>query len=260
MERLPLWLKRLLQRRETAGLLIGITTLGVIFLPLPLFEVAIALLSFAFGYELELITGRKNLRWVSTTAFLFALHSVYLGLLVAFVAALLYGYFEVARRGYYSQATYHAFTTAFLSAVYGGVAPYSLVYIKMHSLHLLLALVLSVWAADTFAYYVGKRFGKTRVVKHISPNKTLEGFLGGIAAGMFVGVFVSLLLRIEHFNPLLWFVIVKLSILGDLFESFLKRSFGVKDSSDLLGSHGGFLDRFDALLLAALGVAGFINA
>ena len=249
----------LLRRRETAGLLIGVITLIVIFIPKPLFAIVLLFISYIFGYELELITGKRNLRWVSSIAFLFSLISVFLGLLVAFVSSLIYGYLEVAKRGYYSHATYHAFTTAFLSAVYGGVLPYSLVYIKEHSHYLLLALVLSVWAADTFAYYIGKKIGKTRLVREISPNKTLEGFLGGIAAGVFVGIFVSQLLKIEHFNPLFWFVVVKLSILGDLFESFLKRSFGVKDSSNLLGSHGGFLDRFDALLLASLGVAGLLK-
>jgi len=252
-------LKRLLSKRETAGLLIGIATLLVVMLPLPLFVLVVAFASYIFGYELELITGRGKLRYVSLIAFLGSLVSVYLGLLVAFIAALFYGYTEVTKKGYYSHGTYHAFTTAFLSAVYGGVVPYSLVYIKEHNHYLLLALLLSVWAADTFAYYVGKKLGKTRFVQEISPNKTFEGFIGGLVAGTVVGVFVSHLLEIESFNPLLWFIVVKISVLGDLFESFLKRSFNVKDSSNLLGSHGGFLDRFDALLLASLAVAGFIS-
>ncbi len=217
-------------------------------------------MSYVFGYELELITRRGKLRYISLLGFVFALKSVFLGLAVAFVVALLYGYFEVAKRGYYSHHTFHSFTIAFLSAVYGGVVPYSLVYIKEHTHHLLLALVLSVWAADTFAYYIGKKLGRTSFFKEVSPNKTLEGFVGGFLAGALTGILVSAMLHAERFNPLLWFVIVKVSVFGDLFESFLKRSYGVKDSSNLLGSHGGFLDRFDALLLASLAVAGFISS
>ena len=72
-----------------------------------------------------------------------------------------------------------------------------------------------------------------------------------------VGTIASSVLKVS-FNPLGWFVVITASVFGDLFESFIKRSFGVKDSSNLLGSHGGFLDRFDALLFALLAVASFL--
>jgi len=259
MDKFPPWAERLLQKRETAGLLVGLITLGVALLPLNLFAMAVALLSYGVGYELELITKRRDLRWVTLFAFLFALQSIYLGLAVAFVAALIYGYLEVLKRGFYSHATYEAFTTAFISAVYGGVSLYALVYLKSHGTPLLLSLLLTIWATDTLSYYAGKKFGKVHPLKLLSPKKTLEGFIGGLVGGVLVGVVSSLLLGVKGLHPLAWVLIVPLAVAGDLFESFLKRSYGVKDSSTLLGSHGGLLDRFDALILAAVGTAGLFT-
>jgi len=259
MDRVPFWFKNLLQRRETGGLLIAVATLLVLLFPLPLFIFAVGILSYIFGYELELITGRRYLRWLSPVAFLLSLFSIFLGLLVAFVGALLYGYFEIAKRGYYSHATYQAFATAFLAGVYAGVVPSALVHIKIYNPYLLMAVVFAVWAADTFAYYIGKYFGKTPLVTLISPKKTVEGFIGGLTAGVLIGMMVAAGLGAGFVNPLFWIFVVLTAIVGDLFESFIKRSFGVKDSSQLLGSHGGFLDRFDALLFAAMAAAAFLK-
>jgi phosphatidate cytidylyltransferase len=118
----------------------------------------------------------------------------------------------------------------------------------------LFLLMLTVMVSDTAQYYSGRTFGRTRLAPAISPKKTTEGALGGFVFGMLIMSVaghwwlpdVSWLIR-----SLLGAVIVALGIAGDLFESMLKRSAGVKDSSALIPGHGGVLDRIDALLFAA---------
>ena len=114
----------------------------------------------------------------------------------------------------------------------------------------LLALV-PACLCDTFAYIAGKCFGKRKFAPMVSPNKTMEGFAGALA-GSLVGVFAVRWLLMPHmpaslaalFAGVIWIV----SPMGDLIESMLKRSAGVKDSGNLIPGHGGILDRLDALI------------
>jgi phosphatidate cytidylyltransferase len=118
----------------------------------------------------------------------------------------------------------------------------------------LLLLMLTVSVSDTAQYYTGRAFGRRPLAPHISPKKTVEGAVGGFVFGALVFVVVGeywlsvvpVLVRV-----LLGVTIVALGIAGDLFESMLKRSASVKDSSTLIPGHGGVLDRIDALLFAA---------
>lgn len=118
---------------------------------------------------------------------------------------------------------------------------------------LLLGLMGVVWIADTAAYFVGKRFGRVKLAPNISPGKTREGVIGAFAA-VIVYFFVQRALAIDAWAPLKGFgtamvfvILVGLSVLGDLFESWMKREAGVKDSGTLLPGHGGLLDRVDGL-------------
>ena len=116
-----------------------------------------------------------------------------------------------------------------------------------------LALVMT-WLNDTFAYFVGHWWGRRRLAPHISPGKTVEGFIGG-----YVGSAVAFLFFFSFFNnPCHWqdgiwltLLVGTLGPLGDLAESVVKRSTGVKDSGHLIPGHGGVLDRVDALLFTA---------
>lgn len=117
----------------------------------------------------------------------------------------------------------------------------------------LLTLAIS-WLCDTFAYFGGRVFGKHKLYPKMSPNKTIEGlFSGMLAAG--IGAAVMAYVGDLPWSPLwvgvLGFVGGGVGQLGDLCESMMKRSFGVKDSGSLLRSHGGVLDRFDAVLFVA---------
>lgn len=119
---------------------------------------------------------------------------------------------------------------------------------------LVMFVCLIVWAADTGAYFSGKTFGKHKMAPNVSPNKTLEGLLGGVLLAMLVGWFASSLLDI-HFSSLtamlfITFVTVVISVLGDLVESMFKRVSNIKDSSNIIPGHGGILDRIDSLVAA----------
>ena len=120
-------------------------------------------------------------------------------------------------------------------------------------LNILFAVLLGTWASDIFAYFGGRLFGKRRLAPAISPKKTVEGFLIGFVFGA-VAVWWTLYAIEDHVTHLqaavLGIVVALVAPLGDLFESFLKRDLGVKDSGRLLGGHGGVLDRIDALLFA----------
>lgn len=118
----------------------------------------------------------------------------------------------------------------------------------------LLLLMLSVAVSDTAQYYSGRRFGRRHLAPAISPKKTIEGAIGGFAAGAVVMMLAGwfwLPIAPWWLRALLGATLVALGICGDLFESMLKRSAGVKDSSALIPGHGGVLDRIDALLFAA---------
>ena len=115
-----------------------------------------------------------------------------------------------------------------------------------------LILVLGVWAFDTAAYFVGRRFGRRRLLPHISPGKTIEGVAGGaVTAVILTAVLVGLIGR----SPLLGFglglAIAAAAQTGDLVESMLKRAAGAKESGTLIPGHGGMLDRIDSFLFAA---------
>jgi phosphatidate cytidylyltransferase len=117
------------------------------------------------------------------------------------------------------------------------------------------AVVLGVFAADTLAYFTGRLIGRHPLAPRLSPKKTWEGLVGGTLAGVFVS-FISLY-DTRHRYLSVWqaivlgLVVVTAAVLGDLFESAVKRDLEVKDTGSLLGGHGGVLDRVDALLFAA---------
>lgn len=123
-----------------------------------------------------------------------------------------------------------------------------------HGLGLAVLALLGTWAADTFAYFAGRLLGRHKLYPIISPAKTLEGAVGGllgaIAAAFVVGWFLPLGLPVGQ-TVALGIITALFGMLGDLVESMLKRSTGVKDSSHLIPGHGGVLDRFDAVMFAA---------
>lgn len=119
---------------------------------------------------------------------------------------------------------------------------------------LVLFVCLIVWAADSGAYFVGKMLGKRKMAPHVSPNKTVEGLIGGVVVALVVGWGTAQLFGISFSSTtsmvMITLVTVIISVLGDLVESMFKRVSGVKDSSQIIPGHGGVLDRIDSLTAA----------
>ncbi|MDR2875221.1 MAG: phosphatidate cytidylyltransferase [Methylobacillus sp.] len=111
----------------------------------------------------------------------------------------------------------------------------------------LLAVMAIVWIADIAAYFVGKRFGRHKLAPSISPGKTWEGVIGALCAVALYGVILCLTLHLSFWLIPGFLVLTIMSVVGDLFESLLKRQAGIKDSGNLLPGHGGVLDRIDGL-------------
>ena len=144
----------------------------------------------------------------------------------------------------------------------------ALVHFLLEGVAVLFSVLVIVWLADTAAYFAGRAFGKRKLAPHISPGKTWAGVVGAIVAVIAVALIARqvapdahllsnlLLANLGVAGAVLLAAFVMASVVGDLFESLLKRQAGVKDSSRLLPGHGGFYDRVDALLptlpLAAL--------
>jgi phosphatidate cytidylyltransferase len=133
----------------------------------------------------------------------------------------------------------------------------SLIVLHMNNNYLVLLLFGLIWAADIGAYFTGKAIGKIKLSPNVSPKKTVEGLVGGVILSLFVaGIYVFVSLDSPSISDYLTFgflsIIISLaSVIGDLFESVLKRLANVKDSGRLLPGHGGILDRIDSLTCAA---------
>lgn len=125
---------------------------------------------------------------------------------------------------------------------------------EMEGMTWIFFLLCIIFAGDVGAYYVGSHLGRHKLCPRVSPGKTVEGALGGIAGNLLIGsVFKAIFLPDLAWGPsLIFFVLAGVAgQVGDLFESTLKRTSGIKDSGSILPGHGGILDRIDALLFAA---------
>lgn len=145
--------------------------------------------------------------------------------------------------------------------------PFSLLNLAVFSVdavyhyEILIGCLLILWASDTGAYFAGTKFGKTKLFERVSPKKSWEGFLGGAFSAILIAFILT-----RYFTVLedwKWLVISGIIIIagtyGDLVESLFKRSIEIKDSGQGLPGHGGFMDRFDGLLLSAPFITAFLK-
>jgi len=126
-------------------------------------------------------------------------------------------------------------------------------YHKEYNPCILLGSFILVWTNDTFAFLVGKNFGKQKLFEKISPKKTVEGFLGGLFFSCIASYFIATFTESLSFNSwlILSIIISVFGTLGDLIESKFKRQANVKDSGAIMPGHGGLLDRLDSIIFAA---------
>lgn len=142
------------------------------------------------------------------------------------------------------------------SLLFINVAFNLIVVLRNYSLNYLIYLLLITVITDTFAFITGKYIGKNKLAPTISPNKTIEGLIGGLVMGTFVAsTFYYVVIDPKISLAILIFITLFLALvgqLGDLVFSSIKRTFGVKDFSSLIPGHGGILDRFDSLIFVIL--------
>ena len=151
----------------------------------------------------------------------------------------------------YYYKTYHDFITFSLSNLII-ISFFSLIEILLMSngLNLFLYLVLLISSMDVFAYLGGKLLGNIKIIPKISNGKTVEGTLIGLISTVAISFMIKDLINLDTLSSLLFgFVIGILSFLGDMYESFVKRKIGIKDSGKLIPGHGGLMDRFDGYIL-----------
>lgn len=263
-------------QRLISGILGGVLLLTLIgFGRLP-FTLAIGLLTTLGILEYAELIRRQNLRsqtavMLSCSLFLLALihvvgsnlgltpiESVHIGEqtfgLMLFVVLLIVFIKEISR-GDPEQGLLNAAANLFGTVYIGFMFAYILLLRFLpgrDGLFYVLFTVLVTWANDTCAYFIGVNFGRHKLSPKISPKKSIEGSLGGVAGGLLMAEALGSYFQKPALSLLvLGLLVVVAGQFGDLVESIIKRNAGVKDSGHFLPGHGGVLDRFDSLLLAA---------
>lgn len=255
----------------TAAILIPLMAAGIVYLPNAALALLFGLITCLAAWEWAALAGARGplgrgIYLASTAAVMWAAHlfinerrtmMVLLVLVILWwtlAAALVYR-FQMAGRGVAASGT-NSWLSGWLILV---PAWHSLLWV--HNLpvtgpHLVLALMLVIWSADSAAYFGGRRWGRRRLASRISPGKTWEGaaaaLLASVCAATLVGAFVpGAGARQRVALVLISTMAAAFSVVGDLTESLAKRRAGVKDSGSLLPGHGGVLDRIDSLTAAA---------
>ena len=116
---------------------------------------------------------------------------------------------------------------------------------------LMVFLLLIIWGTDSGAYFAGYFFGKNPLAPQLSPKKTIEGSIGGLLVSVALGIIGSFMIELSFLTAIITAVLISLAAqIGDLFESMLKRTAGIKDSGNIIPGHGGILDRFDSFFIS----------
>lgn len=154
----------------------------------------------------------------------------------------------------FGQYNYSDVVFPIASSFYIGIGFHNLILARIDGLNKIFFALFIVWATDIGAYLIGRQIGRRKLLPRVSPNKTIEGFIGGILSAVAVAliflIFDKSLLAGYSLGMMLLLVVIFsiFSQFGDLVESAIKRHFGVKDSGNLIPGHGGILDRFDGMI------------
>lgn len=167
---------------------------------------------------------------------------------IALVAVLVFLTYTVATK---NRFTFDDVAFSFMCTLYIGMGFYYFIETRENGLVFIFYAIFMIWTTDSGAYLIGRKLGRKKLWPEISPNKTVEGALGGTISAVVVSVIYALLTDMDV--AVAWIAVVTILLsafgqIGDLVESALKRHYNVKDSGNILPGHGGILDRFDSLL------------
>lgn len=175
--------------------------------------------------------------------------------MIAFVAMFTYYLVTADRHTHHLQQHFQEFVFTIFSLIYVVLCICFLQFIRgnLYGLQWTLLFFFIIWAGDIGAYFAGRKYGKRKLYPLISPGKTIEGALGNFGASLIIAIIYKLI----QFHALSWGAVFMIPLIisffaqiGDLCESFMKRAYHLKDSGHILPGHGGFLDRFDGVLLS----------
>jgi len=254
------------QRTQTAFLLGPLVLAAVFWLPTPAFALALGLVTLAAAHEWAQLAGLE--RQDSRVAYLALVGSLLLALWLLpglrpwlLGAGVLWWLIQAVHIAMVREIALR--TGPQVRELAAGVLVLAAPWAALVGLHqqepqghaLVVFLMVLVWTADSLAYFVGRRWGRTKLAPRVSPGKTREGVYGALAGALLWGLFFGWVGSLGPSRTLLIALLcaatVLISVVGDLYESLLKRRRGVKDSSHLLPGHGGMLDRVDSLTAAA---------
>lgn len=241
---------------------IGIPVLlGLLYLGGVPWLIFIAALIAIASFEMARIAKNMNYQlalwaiWLSEAVMIGAVffeneHWASLGLAVGFLLIIFQGVFA------YPRVSLEEMALSFMTIIYVGWSMCHLIILEQQSVILLVYLFLAIWGSDSGAYFAGRFFGKHKLAPNLSPKKTKEGSVGGILCAVLLVVGYSVYLGEGAMFTLPLSIVfgVVISIIGqigDLAESMIKRFAQVKDSGNILPGHGGILDRFDSIIMAA---------
>ncbi len=246
----------------------------LIFSATPVLPIGIAIVAVICLYEIFQCTGMGKRAALVIPPYLFALVSPFLlrylenrmqFALIAFMAAALYLLYLFALIVWsHGKLPFGEALAVYALVVYILAALLSILYVRDFNesgKYIYLLIFIGAWVTDTFAYFTGFLFGKHKLIEDVSPKKTIEGSIGGIA--FCVLGFAILGLVVDHWfgqNANILFLCISgvivsvVSQIGDLIMSVVKRHYGIKDYGKIFPGHGGMLDRFDSILAVSLGL------
>ncbi|HET7411772.1 MAG TPA: phosphatidate cytidylyltransferase, partial [Pararhizobium sp.] len=252
-----------LARRIFSGILLAIVVLAATWFDGFAFRTLAAIAALLIYYEWSMLVGARAaapridlFAWIVVLLVAVAIiiygsqMAVYLALIGGIVACI-WGWSVLRSAWIGAGLLYASFSGIALAAIRGDTTA---------GLVAMLFIFAIVWATDVAAYFTGRHFGGPKLAPRISPSKTWSGAIGGTVAGVVAGTIVALVAEngTSGWIPLAALFLSIISQLGDLFESWVKRRFGVKDSSQLIPGHGGVMDRVDGLVFAAFAAYVFI--
>lgn len=260
---------KLKQRLLAAIIMVPLTVSAVLSLESEYLAIIFIMIACMAAYEWAAMSYEKTARkimYVSVCALLMVLVGLYLQSeqvkFFMFLASIYWVCILMLLSFYESTWIDNYLLNSFLSA--SGYFVITVGWLSMIHLHqqdpaLLLYMFILIWIADSGAYFSGKQFGKTKLAEQLSPGKTREGLLGAMVLSTLFALVAVWWFEFKFLNAL-YFVLLSLlsvlvSVVGDLFESLIKRNAGKKDSGSIIPGHGGILDRIDSLLAAAPGFA-----